>query len=88
MKILLTGAAGFIGARTTELLIGDGHQVVGVDNMNDYYDVLIKQYRLNQLEKKEGFEFLPLDIEDKEELELCFRNNNFDYSSFDVDSSH
>ncbi|MDB4446568.1 GDP-mannose 4,6-dehydratase [Akkermansiaceae bacterium] len=78
MKILLTGAAGFIGARTTELLIGDGHQIVGIDNMNDYYDVSIKQYRLDQLKKKEGFEFLPLDIEDKEELELCFRNNNFD----------
>ena len=78
MKILLTGAAGFIGARTTEFLIEDGHQVVGIDNMNDYYDVSIKQYRLDRLKKKEGFEFLPLDIEDNEALEFCFRNNNFD----------
>lgn len=78
MKILLTGVAGFIGARTTALLLKDGHQVVGLDNMNDYYDVSVKQYRLGRIQKKEGFEFLQLDIEDKDALDLCFENNSFD----------
>jgi UDP-glucuronate 4-epimerase len=78
MKVLLTGAAGFIGARTAELLIEDGHKVVGVDNMNNYYDVSLKQYRLDQVQQKKGFEFLQLDIEDKNALETCFQNNSFD----------
>ena len=43
--ILVTGAAGFIGAKTIELLLADGHTVVGVDNLNDYYDVRLKNYR-------------------------------------------
>ncbi|MDB4435525.1 NAD-dependent epimerase/dehydratase family protein [bacterium] len=78
MKILLTGAAGFIGARTTALLLKDGHQVVGLDNMNDYYDVSVKEYRLNQLKNEEGFEFHPLDIENRDALDLSFENNAFD----------
>jgi UDP-glucuronate 4-epimerase len=78
MKILVTGAAGFIGARTTALLLKDGHQVVGLDNMNDYYDVSVKEYRLNQLKNEEGFEFQPLDIENREALDLSFKNNAFD----------
>jgi UDP-glucuronate 4-epimerase len=78
MKILLTGAAGFIGARIAELLLAAGHQVVGVDNMNDYYDVSVKQYRLDQVQQKEGFEFLLLDIEDKDALDACFKNHAFD----------
>lgn len=78
MNILLTGAAGFIGARTAELLIEEGHQVVGVDNMNDYYDVSVKQYRLDQIERKEGFAFQQLDIEDKSALDSCFKENAFD----------
>ncbi|MDB4603807.1 GDP-mannose 4,6-dehydratase [bacterium] len=78
MNIFLTGVAGFIGARTSEFLIEDGHQVIGVDNINDYYDVSVKKYRLDQLKKKEGFKFLQLDIEDKESLALCFQNNSFD----------
>ena len=78
MKILLTGVAGFIGARTAELLIKDGHHVVGIDNMNDYYDVSLKRYRLNQVKQKKEFEFLQLDIEDKNALEACFQNNPFD----------
>ena len=61
MKILLTGVAGFIGSRTAELLLEDGHQVVGVDNMNDYYDVSVKQHRLDQVHRKVGFEFLQID---------------------------
>lgn len=49
MKILITGAAGFIAARTSELLLGQGHDVVGVDNLNDYYDVRLKDWRLSRL---------------------------------------
>ncbi len=78
MNILLTGVAGFIGARTAELLLEDGHKVVGVDNMNDYYDVSVKQYRLDQMKQKESFEFLQLDIENKGALDACFENRAFD----------
>ncbi len=59
---LLTGAAGFIGARTSELLVRDGHEVVGIDNLNDAYDVRIKQHRLAALQRLPGFDFRKLDI--------------------------
>ncbi len=59
---LVTGAAGFIGARTAELLACDGHTVVGIDNMNDAYDVRIKEHRLAALQKLPGFEFRKIDI--------------------------
>src|SRR5512134_2688190 len=61
----VTGVAGFIGARTSEMLIQDGHTVVGVDNMNDAYDPRMKEYRLRRLQKLEGFAFHQLDISDK-----------------------
>jgi UDP-glucuronate 4-epimerase len=50
MKILVTGAAGFIGSHVSHLLIGRGHEVVGLDNLNEYYDVTLKQARLARLE--------------------------------------
>ena len=62
---LVTGAAGFIGARTSELLIKDGHTVVGIDNMNDAYDLRMKEYRLGKLQALPGFTFHRLDISDK-----------------------
>ena len=62
---LVTGAAGFIGARTSEMLIEQGHTVVGVDNMNDAYDVRMKEYRLKRLRTLQGFEFVRDDISDK-----------------------
>jgi UDP-glucuronate 4-epimerase len=62
---LVTGAAGFIGARTTELLIRDGHTVLGVDNMNNAYDPRMKEYRLRKLQTMPGFMFYMLDISDK-----------------------
>ena len=62
---LVTGAAGFIGARTSEMLIEDGHTVVGVDNMNDAYDPRMKEYRLRRLQALPGFTFHKLDISEK-----------------------
>jgi nucleoside-diphosphate-sugar epimerase len=62
---LVTGAAGFIGARTATMLIEQGHTVVGVDNMNDAYDPRIKEYRLKKLQVLNGFEFVRDDISDK-----------------------
>ncbi len=78
MKILVTGCAGFIGARTSEMLLERGDEVVGVDNLNDYYDVRLKQYRLDQLRQHEGFEFCQLDIEDKAALAKVFADHRFD----------
>jgi nucleoside-diphosphate-sugar epimerase len=62
---LVTGAAGFIGARTSELLIADGHTVVGLDNLNAAYDLRMKDYRLERLQSMSGFTFRKLDISDK-----------------------
>src|SRR5664280_295261 len=59
---LVTGAAGFIGARTVEMLIEQGHAVTGVDNLNDAYDVRMKEYRLRKLQVLPGFTFKKLDI--------------------------
>lgn len=62
---LVTGAAGFIGARTAELLIKDGHTVIGIDNLNDAYDTRMKEYRLKRLQSSPAFTFHKYDISDK-----------------------
>ena len=74
---LVTGAAGFIGARTTEILIEQGHTVTGIDNMNDAYDPRIKEYRLAKLQSKEEFTFYRTDISHKEVISL-FEGQKFD----------
>jgi len=74
---LVTGAAGFIGARTSELLIQDGHTVVGVDNVNNAYDLRMKEYRLKRLNAMEGFTFRKLDISEKSIIEQ-FKGEKFD----------
>lgn len=74
---LITGAAGFIGARTAELLIRDGHTVVGIDNMNDAYDPRMKAYRLRKMQAMPGFNFHQQDISDKSIIDQ-FRNEKFD----------
>ena len=66
---LVTGAAGFIGARTSEILARDGHTVIGIDNMNAAYDVRMKQHRLAALQQLPGFRFLQLDISSEADLE-------------------
>jgi nucleoside-diphosphate-sugar epimerase len=75
--VLVTGAAGFIGARTAQMLLDAGHEVVGIDNMNDYYDVLLKEHRLDSLLKYSGFSFRKVDIEDLPAIERLFREHNF-----------
>ena len=66
---LVTGAAGFIGSRVAEMLIDQGHAVTGVDNMNDAYDVRMKEYRLRKLQALPGFVFKKLDIADRTAVE-------------------
>ena len=66
---LVTGVAGFIAARVAEMLLEDDHRVTGVDNLNDAYDVRMKEYRLNRLVGRPGFSFEKLDISDWEGLE-------------------
>ena len=74
---LVTGAAGFIGARTSEMLIEQGHTVVGIDNMNDAYDPRMKEYRLKRLQALKGFTFHKHDISEKSSIDL-FRNEKLD----------
>jgi nucleoside-diphosphate-sugar epimerase len=78
MKYLVTGAAGFIASQTAKFLLEDGHEVVGVDNMNDYYDVRLKEHRLQTLTAHENFRFSKTDIEDKAALAKIFKENKFD----------
>ena len=68
MPILVTGAAGFIGYHVCEALLGRGERVVGVDNLNDYYDPALKQGRLERLQGRDGFSFYKIDIADRESL--------------------
>ena len=72
-RYLVTGVAGFIGWKVAEFLLADGHSVVGVDNLNDAYDVRLKHWRLAQLEGKAGFTFHQLDICDRPALADLFR---------------
>jgi len=78
MKILLTGAAGFIGFHTSKRLLARGDSVIGVDNLNDYYDVSLKKARLSQLQPQPGFSFQQLDVADKSGMEKLFAAGGFD----------
>src|SRR6266481_246746 len=66
MSILFTGAAGFIGFHVAKALLDRGEQLVGIDNLNDYYDVRLKQARLDQLRAYRGFAFAKLDVADRD----------------------
>jgi len=93
MKILVTGAAGFIGFYVSKILLSKGHQVVGLDNINDYYDINLKFARLNELgidrneatefnklceSNTNGFSFVRMNLEDREELPKLFKKEKFD----------
>lgn len=68
MKVLVTGSAGFIGYHLSEKILDDGHQVIGVDNLNDYYDVSLKEARLSRLTPRDGFVDIRADIADKDTI--------------------
>ncbi|MFO1193385.1 MAG: NAD-dependent epimerase [Rhodoferax sp.] len=78
MKILLTGAAGFIGMTTSLRLLARGDQVVGLDNLNDYYDVTLKQRRLDRLTPHAGFRFVKMDVADRAGVAKLFADEGFD----------
>ena len=73
-KILITGAAGFIGYHLSQRLLSQGIEVYGIDNMNDYYDVELKKMRLSKLQQNENFSFTEGDIADKEKVEGIFKS--------------
>ncbi|EKO3541134.1 NAD-dependent epimerase [Vibrio fluvialis] len=77
MKYLVTGAAGFIGSAVIERLCAEGHDVVGIDNLNDYYDVALKDARLERA-AHERFSFLEMDIADREAIADLFAAEQFD----------
>jgi UDP-glucuronate 4-epimerase len=79
MKVLVTGAAGFIGFHLTKRLLNDGYQVHGIDNLNDYYDINLKQARLEQLKYYPSFTFQRLDLADRDRILELFQQNSFDY---------
>ena len=78
MKVLVTGAAGFIGMHTTERLLVAGHDVTGIDNLDPYYDVGLKRARLERLRRHPGFTALDFDLADATALGAVFRNTAFD----------
>ncbi len=78
MRYLVTGAAGFIGFHLTNLLLEHDHDVVGIDNLNDYYDVSLKESRLNLLKSQKNFTFINTDIAYKDEILKIFNTHHFD----------
>ncbi len=77
-KVLITGAAGFIGFHLSMRLLKDGCHVTGIDNLNSYYDVKLKEARLEKLTSFENFSFYKIDISDKKSLEEIFNNTKYD----------
>jgi UDP-glucuronate 4-epimerase len=78
MKVLVTGAAGFIGAALAHRLLDRGDEVTGIDNLSDYYDVRLKLARLERLRARAGFRFLKLDIIERKPMEELFASGTFD----------
>jgi UDP-glucuronate 4-epimerase len=78
MKILVTGAAGFIGMHVSQILLARGDTVVGIDNLNDYYDPQLKHDRLARLTPLPGFRFIKLDVADRAGMDKLFADEKFD----------
>ena len=79
MKILVTGAAGFIGFYVCQDILNKGDNIFGIDNLNNYYDVNLKKHRLQQLKNYDKFSFYQINIANTNDLVELFNNNNFDY---------
>lgn len=79
MKILVTGAVGFIGHQLTKVLLENGHDIVGMDNMNEYYDRNLKENRLASLIQNKNFIFYKMDLVDKTAIHELFQRHKFDY---------
>ena len=77
-KILITGSSGFIGFSLAKLLLKIGYDVIGVDNLNNYYSVKLKQDRLSILKKFKNFQFYKIDIRNKKKILSCFKKNNIE----------
>jgi len=78
MRILLTGSAGFIGFHVAKRFLDEGHEVFGVDNLNDYYDVTLKKARLQGLKKYPHFFFKKVELSEKDAVKNIFSDGNFD----------
>jgi UDP-glucuronate 4-epimerase len=78
MEILVTGAAGFIGMHVAERLLQSGHNVTGIDNLSDYYDVRLKEARLNVLQSHSNFRFMKMDLADPEKVNELFDGGKFE----------
>lgn len=79
MKILITGAAGFIGFSFAKYLLEKDYKIIGLDNLNNYYDVNLKKKRLKQLSKSNNFKFYKVDLTEKIKIEKIFKNNKIDF---------
>jgi len=77
MNILVTGAAGFIGFHVTQRLLAAGHQIVGIDNLNDYYDVGLKQSRLDLIAQHPSFRFIKMELADRAAIASLFEQHAF-----------
>ena len=78
MRTLVTGAAGFIGSHLSHRLLDAGHEVTGLDNLNDYYDVRLKEARLARLTARDGFSFVRMGLEDRDGMARLFREQPFE----------
>jgi UDP-glucuronate 4-epimerase len=78
MRVLLTGCCGFIGSKVAEIMVRDGHRVLGVDNLNDAYDVRLKEWRLARLQSLPGFAYVKLDITDLPTMKALLRGHALD----------
>ena len=78
MKILITGSCGFIGFNISKYLLDKGFKIIGIDNLNDYYDVKIKIERLREIKKYKNFKFNKLDISNNKQLKKVFVKNKID----------
>ena len=79
MKILITGIAGFIGFNFAKFLLEKKYKIIGIDNLNDYYDVNLKKRRLKQLFNSKNFKFYKVDLIKKQKIKEIFKNNNIDF---------